>query len=339
MKLSNLLCMTTILILGSNPMSYADDNDFLIRTSVDMKYAFCDVKTNGVSGTNNRSGLVSGGLGFGTTSTNSMIMMRNGENTITIEMASPNWFSTKGMSADQLNQFNPNAKCEITVNKITDNGDIIPLTTLLVKINEKGEPEAYQGDALDRQVEKKVIKAPNTEKVHQNRIRQNIRSNKYPRDMTVFQFDKKISMAGLPEWEWVNSDRYQDTVEQRKLLQIAYSELWAAFNQKNLSKIEQILTPSLKVWAETTGGTIHEQFESHELAEAFNQKDFAMIPLNWDNFEPLIMNNGKMVRLVYKEDFDYSPLSYSYIDNENDKVTGFYAPIFSLVNGKFIPVI
>ncbi|MEX6039377.1 hypothetical protein [Providencia hangzhouensis] len=135
-------------------MSYADDNDFLIRTSVDMKYAFCDVKTNGVSGTNNRSGLVSGGLGFGTTSTNSMIMMRNGENTISIEMASPNWFSTKEVPKDKLNQFNPNAKCEITVNKITDNGDIIPLTTLLVKINEKGEPEAYQGDALDRHVRK-----------------------------------------------------------------------------------------------------------------------------------------------------------------------------------------
>ncbi len=43
-------------------------------------------------------------------------------------------------------------------------------------------------------------------------------------------------MAGLPEWEWVNAERYQDTSEQRKLLQAAYLELWAAFNQKDLSK-------------------------------------------------------------------------------------------------------
>lgn len=332
--------MTTILILGNMSMSYADDNDFLIRTSVDMKYAFCDVKTNGVSGTNNRSGLVSGGLGFGTTSTNSMIMMRNGENTITIEMASPNWFSTKEVPKDKLNQFNPNAKCEITVNKITDNGDIIPLTTLLVKINEKGEPEAYQGDGLDRHVEKKLIQAPNTEKVHQNKIRQNIRPNKYPRDMTVFQFNKKISMAGLPEWEWVNAERYQDTSEQRKLLQAAYLELWAAFNQKDLSKIKHILAPSLKIWVETTGGTIDKQFESREFAEKFKQKEFTMIPLNWDNFEPLIMNDGKMVRLVYKEDFDYSPISYSHINSTTNRTfVGFYSPIFSLVNGKFILVI
>ncbi|WP_369311852.1 hypothetical protein [Providencia rettgeri] len=339
MKLSNLLCMTTILMLGNIPISYADDNDFLIRTSVDMKYAFCDVKTNGVSGTNNRSGLVSGGLGFGTTSTNSMIMMRNGENTISIEMASPNWFSTKEVPKDKLNQFNPNAKCEITINKITDNGEIIPLTTLLVKINEKGEPEAYQGDALDRQVEKKVIKAPNTEKVHQNRIRQNIRTNEYPHDMTVFQFNKKISVTGLPEWEWVNAERYQDTPEQRKLLQAAYLELWTAFNQKDLSKIKHILAPSLKTWAETTGGTIDEQFESREIATDFNQKAFAMIPITWDNFVPLVMNDGKMVKLVYKEDFDYSPISYSYFNDANRKIIGVHSPIFSLVNGKFIPVI
>lgn len=339
MKLNSLLCMTTILMLGNNPMSYADDNDFLIRTSVDMKYAFCDIKTNGVSGTSNRSGLVSGGLGFGTTSTNSMMAMQNGQNTLTIEMAAPNWFATNEVPKDKLNQFNPNAKCEITVNKITNNGDIVPLTTMLIKVNEKGEPEAYQGDELDRQVEKKLVKAPNTEKVHQNKIRQNIRPNKYPRDMTLFQFNKKINVTGLPEWEWTKSETYQDTPEQRKLLQDAYLELWSAFNQKDLPKIKRILTPSLKIWVETTGGTVDKQFESHEFAEKFKQKEFIMIPLNWDNFEPLIMNDGKMVRLIYKEDFDYSPISYSYIDDENDKVTGFYAPVFSLVNGKFIPVI
>ncbi len=339
MKLSSLLCMTTILMLGNNLMSYADDNDFLIRTSVDMKYAFCDIKTNGVSGTSNRSGLVSGGLGFGTTSTNSMIMMSNGENTISIEMASPNWFSTEEVPTDKLNEFNPNAKCEITVNKITNNGDIIPLTTLLIKINEDGEPVAYQGDELDRQVEKKLIKAPDIKEVHQDKIRQNIRPNKYPRGMTLFQFNKKITIDGLTDWSWVNAEKYNDTVEQRKLLQEAYLELWSAFNQKNTKKIKQILTPSLKIWVETTGGTIDKQFESHELAEAFNQKAFAMIPLNWDNFEPLIMNDGKMVRLVYKEDFDYSPISYSYINGANRKFVGFYSPIFSLINGKFIPVI
>lgn len=91
--------------------------------------------------------------------------------------------------------------------------------------------------------------------------------------MTVFQFNKKISMAGLPEWEWVNAERYQDTSEQRKLLQAAYLELWAAFNQKDLSKIKHILAPSLKIWVETTGGTIDKQFESREFAEKFKQKN------------------------------------------------------------------
>lgn len=45
MKLSRLLYIATILILGDPSISYADDNDFLIRTSVDMKYAFCDINS------------------------------------------------------------------------------------------------------------------------------------------------------------------------------------------------------------------------------------------------------------------------------------------------------
>lgn len=339
MMLKSKYWLNIFVTLAFSSLSYSDSNDFLIRTSVDMKYAFCDIKTNGVSGTSNRSGLVSGGLGFGTTSTNSMIMMNNGENTISIEMASPNWFSIEEVPTDKLNKFNPNAKCEITVNKITNNGDIIPLATLLVKINEKGEPEAYQGDGLDGQVEKKLVKVLNTEKVHQNRIRQNIRSNEYPHDMTVFQFNKKITITGLTDWSWVNAEKYNDTAEQRKLLQEAYLELWSAFNQKNTKKIKQILTPSLEIWMETTGGTIDEQFKSREIADDFNQKAFEMIPITWDNFEPLIMNNGKMVKLIYKEDFDYSPISYSYLNDANRKIIGVHSPIFSLVNGKFIPVI
>lgn len=327
------------ILFGVSSMSYSNNNDFIIRTSVDMKYAFCDIKTNDVSGVNNRSEVLDNGLGFGTTSTNSMVVMQNGQNTLTIEMASPQWFSAEKQSKDTLNQFNPNAKCEITVNQIKKNGDILPLATMLIKINDKGQPEAYHNGQLDSSVEKRIIKAKNTQKVANNKLRDYIQDNEYPRDMTLFQFNKQINIAGIPNWPWDKASRFENTPEQQQLLRDAYSELWLAFEQKNTQKIKELLTPSLNIWSISTGGTPDKQYESHEFVEDFKQKSFKMAPIDWSNFEPLIMNNGKMVKLVYKEDFDYSPISYSYIDEDNDEMIGYYAPIFSLIDGKFVPVI
>ena len=116
--------MFFLLIIISS-MGYAYNNDFIIRTSVDMKYAFCDVKTNGVCGANNRSSVSRGGIGFGSTSTNSMILMESGENTITIELSSLNWFSQNDMPQKERNIFHPNARCEIVVNKMDDQGILL----------------------------------------------------------------------------------------------------------------------------------------------------------------------------------------------------------------------
>lgn len=328
-----------ILLFWISSMGYAYNNDFIIRTSVDMKYAFCDVKTNGVSGANNRSSVSRGGIGFGSTSTNSMILMENGENTITIELASLNWFSQNDMPQKERNIFHPNARCEIVVNKMDDQGNIIPLTRLMVKINEDGQPEAYENNKIDPSIEKKIILASNTEKIESDKILQRVNEKEYPKDMTVFQFNKKINISDLPKWPWIEADKYEDTPKQRELLQAAYLELWTAFEQQDDNKIKQLLTPSLEVWATSTGGNVDEQFASREIGESFSKQNFQMIPINWNNFQPLIMNNGKMVKLVYKEDFDFSPISYRFTTERGTSRVAYHSPIFSFVNGKFIPVI
>lgn len=64
-----------------------------------------------------------------------------------------------------------------------------------------------------------------------------------------------------------------------------------------------------------------------------------MKPIDWNNFYIISMNNGKMIRMVYKETLDFSPVGMSYIDEDGDDSSFFFSPIFSLVNGKYIPVI
>lgn len=336
-KKYNIILLLLLLIMS--PISYTYNNDFIIQTSVDMKYAFCDVKTNGVSGANNRSSVSRGGIGFGSTSTNAMILMENGVNTITIELASLNWFSQTDVPKEERNIFHPNARCEIVVNKMDDQGNIIPLTQLTVKINKDGQPEAYENNKIDSSVEKKTILASNTEKIESDKILQRVNEKEYPKDMTVFQFNKKINISDLPKWPWIEADKYEDTPQQRELLQAAYLELWTAFEQQDVSKIKQLLTPSLDVWAASTGGNTDEQFTSRGISESFSKQNFQMIPINWNNFQPLIMNNGKMVKLVYKEDFDFSPVSYRFTTERGTSRVAYHSPIFSFVNGKFIPVI
>jgi len=51
------------------------------------------------------------------------------------------------------------------------------------------------------------------------------------------------------------------------------------------------------------------------------------------------MNDHRMVRFVNKSDPTISTLSYLITDEDGDRSLGYYAPIFSLIDGKFIPVI
>lgn len=340
MLLKKIKFITLWILLGVSFMSYSDNSDFIIRTSVDMKYAFCDVKTNGVSGTNNRSSVLFGGIGFGSTSTNSMLLMENGDNTLTIELAALNWFAEENLTPEARQQFHPNARCEIVVNRFDDQGNITPLAQLTVKINQQGQPEAYDEKGnIDTAVEKKVILARNTQSVNSDKIRKRVRENEYPKGMTVFQFNKKIMLDNLPNWPWIKAEKYQDTPQQRALLQAAYQELWLAFDKQDIKTIKRLYTPALENWVISTGGTVDSQFKSRDINHKLEKNHFQMIPINWDNFEPLIMNNGKMVKLIYKEDFNYSPISYRFIANDGDNRVGTQAPIFSFVDGKFIPVI
>lgn len=64
-----------------------------------------------------------------------------------------------------------------------------------------------------------------------------------------------------------------------------------------------------------------------------------MLPIQWESYAVRVMNNGRMVQLYNKSKPLYSPLTFTYIDEDGDKMISCYAPIFSLINGKFIPVI
>ncbi|WP_169337384.1 hypothetical protein [Providencia sneebia] len=161
---------------------------YSVKTGVDIKYAFCEIKTNGVPGVNNRDAVLDG-IPAGTTATNSLLLLENGINTFTIDMSSPEWFSKEKKSEKEKDIFNENAYCKADVRFIDyKQGKVGSLGEINIKINEKGIPEAYLDNEIDKNIIK-TIKKEYTQKLTKNKIME-VPENEYPNGMTIYQFDK-----------------------------------------------------------------------------------------------------------------------------------------------------
>ncbi|NHB98783.1 MULTISPECIES: hypothetical protein [Photorhabdus] len=346
MKLKLLLLLLGVIImssLGVMVMSGANAHEprLYIRSLFDIQYAFCDIKTNGVTGFSNRNSALEG-RGFGTASTGSMLFMTNGENEISLEFGALGWFAADEMSDKARNHFNPEAKCTLELTAMRGKESQV-LTAIEVEIDKNGQPVATtpaneaKYAAVSTPVIRHVIQSENVEAGYKDKDYFDIR--KFPPHMTLYRFSRSVKISGLPDWEWVKATPYTDTPEQRRQLQQAYMAAWQAYNAKDMNTLREQQQVALKAWAWATGESEESIFSDQSVYRNIKTTSFRMIPINWDNYRVKIMNQGKMVRLVNKSDLKNSPLSYYYVDEDGDTILATFAPIFSLINGRFVQVI
>ncbi len=347
MRLKLLLLLLGVIImsgLGVMVMQGANANEprLYIRSLFDIQYAFCDIKTNGVTGMDNRNS-ARGGRGFGTASTASMLFMTNGENEISLEFSALGWFSPDKLSDEIRNHFNPEAKCNLELTAMRGRKSEV-LTAIEVAIDKNGQPVAItpaneaKYAAISTPVVRHTIQAENVEAGHKDKDYFDIR--KFPLDMTLYRFSRNVKISGLPDWEWEKATPYTDTPEQRQQLQQAYVAAWQAYNAKDLNTLRDQQKVALKAWAWASGESEESVFADQSVYHNIKIKSFKMKPINWDDYRVKIMNQGRMVRLVNKSDPESSPISYYYVDEEDgDTILATVAPIFSLINGRFVQVI
>ena len=333
-------CLALLLVMTGVLTAQAKERNIEIRTAIDSKYLFCEVKTNGVPGYDNRASAMRG-EGAGTTSTNSYIAMSNGANELTVEVGALDWFSKNAADIENKETFNPAAYCKAVMTLVDyDNDRVVNLATLDIKINEQEVPEAYLNNEPDKTVILKKITSHPTERITKNKATSgNMNPRAYPDNMTLYQFTQSFTVSGLPDWQWVHSEPYTGSPEQITLLKEAYSELWLALKNKDIKKVRKLHTPAAESWAITTQSTVEKILDSQRYNTIYDEKHVEMKTIDWDNFYIIPMNNGKMVRMVYKETLRFSPVGISYVNERGNKSSYFFSPIFSLVNGKYIPVI
>ncbi|WBM68872.1 hypothetical protein OH773_11700 [Buttiauxella sp. WJP83] len=161
----------------------------------------------------------------------------------------------------------------------------------------------------------------------------------FPNGMKLYQFTQKITVTGLPEWAWTRATPFTGSNEQLQQLKAAYSEMAEIISAGDRARLKVFDSEALKAWSATTHDSEDEILLSLYSKENLEGKKIKMLPIQWEGYAVRVMNNGRMVQLYNKSKPLYSPLTYTYIRADGHTLMNTYAPVFSLINGKFIPVI
>ncbi|WP_104925283.1 hypothetical protein [Rahnella sikkimica] len=312
---------------------YAENVPLKIRTLFNIKDSFCSIKTNGVTGMDNRESAFDG-YGRGISSTNSLLFMENGENEISLEIGSTAWFSDKKIDDSTRAIFSNSASCQIDLIR-WDNKNKTTLGSITVSIDKDGKPIETSGP-VNNIISRKVM----AEQVTPGYIDPEYYSDKYfPKNMELYQFTKKVHISGVPEWKWIKATTFTSSEDQINNLRNAYLEIATIINMRNRSLLKESHSIALQAWSKTTGESEDDILSSQYPKEDIESGKVKIDPIKWDKYSLRVMNRGRLVQFYNKSNPDYSPLTFHSKDKDGNEVMGYYAPIFSLINGKFVVVL
>ncbi|WP_330986256.1 MULTISPECIES: hypothetical protein [Enterobacterales] len=314
--------------------TFASETHVKIRTLFNIEQAFCDIKTNGVTGFDNRDSAFHG-RGGGISSTNSLLLMENGENEISLEIGALGWFSPEVKTLAERRRFGKESGCSLDVVNFDKENNKQTISSIKVHINSQGEPVASPDD-VHPVIRSKII----AQQIISGHIDPGYFSEYYyPKGMEVYQFVQKVTVSGLPEWAWVNSEKYTGSAVQLQKLKAAYNDFAEAINSHDRKELERVNDIALDAWSKTTGESREDIFFSLYPKEDIEEMKITILPIKWEDYDVIVMNKGRMVQMYNKSDATYSPLTFKYRDGNGGKHMDCYAPIFSLINGKYVPVI
>ncbi|EKK4597847.1 hypothetical protein NTK94_004617 [Escherichia coli] len=314
---------------------YSGENPQKIRSKFNIEESYCAIKTNGVLGFSNRMNAwrENGDSTGAISSTNAMMLMANGENEISLEIGALGWFSDKPASTEERGRFFQKAGCSLDLVRFIKQEETL-LSSIKVTINQQGIPEA-RSDSVHPVIRKEIL----AEQADPGFIDPDYFDETYfPKGMKVYQFTQKVTVTGLPEWAWTRATPYTGSDEQLRKLKATYTEMATIINSGDRARLKLYNTEALKAWSATTGDSEDDILLSHFPKDNLEGGKAKILPIRWNDYAVRVMNNGRMVQLYNKSMPTYSPLTYRFTDESGEERMGYYAPVFSLIDGQFIPV-
>ena len=333
MKLKSIILSTILIGSVMSLTVFAHVPNQKIRSLFNIQKAYCAIKTNGVTGFTNRKSAWRG-QGKGLSSTNAIMLMENDENEISLEIGALGWFSEKSRTLAERGHFEPESACSLELVRF-NRKEMQTLALITVSINPQGIPEAISDNSSTINRSKALA-----EQATPGHIDPDYFDNTFfPPRMEVYRFTQKVAISGIPEWAWVKAEPFTGSSEQIQKLRAAYSEMAEIINSRDRNRLKTYDKTALQAWSATTGDSEDEILLSLYTKEKLEGGIAKILPIKWEDYDIRIMNKGRMVQFYNKSKPNYSPLSYKYIDEDGDEAMNYYAPIFSLIDNKFIPVI
>lgn len=332
----NLLRLLIIILLTGGIMTtQANTNDapLKIRSLFNIKKSFCAIRTNGTLGLNNRSSAYSG-RGGGISSTNSLLFLENGKNEISLEIGALGWFSDKTINDTEREKFDKDAGCKLELVRF-NNEKRTSLASIQVIINNEGVPVSISGEEKD--IIRSKILAEQAEPGHFDV--EYFDARYFPKNMTLYRFSQSINITDIPIWEWTKAPPFTGSAEQINGLKNAYTKMANIINRGDREELKKYNRIALKAWSKTTGDSEDSILESQYSKKDLEGGKIKINPINWNDYSVRIMNHARIVQFYNKSKPSFSPLSYYTIDEDGDDYLGSLSPMFSLINGEFVPVI
>lgn len=203
------------------------------------------------------------------------------------------------------------SSCDVTFSKI-DDGVSEKLSTYKIIVDDKENITSLKPETDSDLYDKKIIEG----------------YTKDEKDYGLYKVRGNIIVDGLPKWSWVNSRPVteHDLHEIRK----AYVEIAAMIKLKDIEKLKSITKIANQEIALSQGRTPDFIFSSTDLPAHVMSKDFTLAPINWDEYQLITYNNGRLFRLGVGF-FQISPLQFV---NSEGEISFGYNPYFSIINGK-----
>lgn len=200
----------------------------------------------------------------------------------------------------------PNSTCEVTFSKITEG------------VSEK--VSAYKV-IVDNQKNITASKSSPDQKITEG-------YTKDAMDYGLYKVRGDLMVDGLPEWSWVNARPV--TEGDLQAIRNAYAEIAALIKRKNIEELKAITQIANQEIALSLGSSSDFIFSSTGLPAHVMSKDFTLAPIDWDEYQLVTYNNGRLFRLAVGF-FQISPLQFI---NPEGEISFGYNPYFSIINGK-----
>lgn len=320
--------------VGMSVMANAKEEVIKIRSLFNIKHSFCAIKTNEVLGMDNRNSAYEG-RGGGISSTNALLFLENGENEISLEIGSLQWFSREDMDDSSRERFTPGSGCKLDLVIFGKNTENTTLASINVIADNNGTPELIS-DVVNNITHKEIL----AEQVTPGHINPKFFGERYfPNGMKLHKFSKKVIMTGIPGWEWISATPFIGSEDQIKNLQDAYLEIAGIINTHDRARLKKSHSIALSAWARATGEEEDNILLSQYSEQEIEGKKVNIDAIKWDDYAVRVMNKGRLVQFYNKSRPTYSPLTYHYKNEDGKNRMGYYAPMFSLIDGKFVVVI